>query len=295
MSAKVYIYTIIFLLVIFAFDLTHAWRNRNKITTAKSATKQISIYIAIAITFGILMRNWTTPEAQESFFAAWTMEYSLSLDNLFVFILIFRRLRIEQEKQEVALFAGISLSLVLRGICLIAGVALLNKFAFMNFGFAALLFYTAFNLLRNNETEWEEGKTLKWLRSRNIHGMRLAFYAIAITDLMFAFDSIPAVIGITKDPYVILTSNFLALMGLRQLYFLVERLVERLYYLGTGIGIVLLFISTKLIVSALQHYGITEISGIVLPIIETHQSLIFIASTLSLSVILSLIRKPEKH
>ena len=184
----------------------------------------------------------------------------------------------------------------MRALCLIAGVALLHRFAFINFFFAALLAYTAYHMGREGaeEDEWEENRIVKKLRERGIHGMTLALYAIALTDLMFAFDSIPAVLGVTNDIYVILTSNFMALMGLRQLYFLVERLVHRLYYLTAGIAVILFFIAFKLFTSALKSYGTKEIIGLKLPEIATHTSLIFIAGTLTVSTILSLLKKSDR-
>ena len=294
MNSKVITYTTVFVALLIAFDLIHAWRNRNKITSAKSASKQLAIYIFIAIIFGLLMRTWTSAAAQEAYFASWITEYSLSLDNLFVFIVLFKRLRIPQEKQEVSLFFGITLSLFLRAICLIVGVAILNKFAFVNFFFAALLAYTAFNMQHDDEQEdWHESKFITKLREKGISGLTLALYAIALTDLMFAFDSIPAVLGVTNDIYVILTSNFMALIGLRQLYFLVERLVVRLYYLSAGIAIILFFISFKLVVGTLEHYSIKTFFGLELPVIDIHQSLIFIAFTLAITTALSFMRKPE--
>ena len=292
MSFSTIALTLLFFSGLIAFDLRHSWKNRNRITTARIATKQISIYIAIAIIFGILMRFWTSESAQQAYFASWITEYSLSLDNLFVFIILFKKLRIPQEKQEIALFFGISMSLILRALCLIAGVALINRFVFINIIFALFLLYTSLHILRENGNEtWEPGRVLRKLTDRGVSGFRLALYAIAITDLMFAFDSIPAVLGITTDIYVILTSNFMALMGLRQLYFMVERLTDRLYYLSAGISVILGFIAFKLAGSALIHYQITEILGFKVPEIQTSQSLLFIGGTIAISTILSLVRK----
>lgn len=294
MSTEAIVYTFAFFAILITFDLLHAWKNRDQVTSAKRATHQVIIYILIAIAFGIFMRRWTSASAQEAYFASWITEYSLSLDNLFVFILLFKKLRIPQEKQEIALFFGISLSLILRAICLIAGVALLNRFAFINFVFAALLAYTAYSMQSGkNDDEWREGRLITKLRNRGFSGMTLALYAIAFTDLMFAFDSIPAVLGVTTDLYVILTSNFMALLGLRQLYFLVERLVNRLYYLSAGIAIILFFISAKLVIGALEHYGINEVFGLHMPKIDTHESLTFIAITLIATTLLSLMRKDK--
>ena len=294
MSKQSLIFTFIFFAILIAFDLSHAWRNRNKVTTTKSATTQVLIYVSIAIIFGLAMRNWTSSTAQASYFASWITEYSLSLDNLFVFIILFKKLRIPQEKQEMALFFGISLSLVLRAICLLAGVAILHRFAFVNFAFAALLAYSAFQMQRDNDNkdeEWKEGELLRHLRTRGIQGFQLSLYAIALTDLMFAFDSIPAVLGVTNDIYVILTSNFMALMGLRQLYFIVERLVNRLYYLSAGIALILFFISFKLVVGALKVYEVNSVLGLSVPEVSTEQSLVFIVVTLGVTTILSLMRR----
>jgi tellurite resistance protein TerC len=295
-DSRVYLITAVFLFFVLFFDLIHAWTQRDRDTTIKSATIMTILYISLAIAFGLLLPNWTTPVAQQAFFAGWITEYSLSLDNLFVFILIFNRLKIPKAKQELVLLFGIGLSLILRGIFLLFGVALVQRWTFMLFIFGIFLVYTAIQIFREDgEDEWEESRLLRYLKEKKFSLDVIALVAIATTDLMFAFDSIPAVIGITKDTYVILTANFFALMGLRQLYFLVEKLMTKVYYLGLGLGVILLFIGAKLIFEALLHYDIRKVAGIKIPEISLGQSLLTILLILIVTVGASLLRKQKPH
>ena len=296
MDAKVYLFTSLFLFSVLIFDLFHAWKLRSKETTIKSAALMTLFYISLAVIFGLLMPRWTSPESQQAFYAGWITEYSLSLDNLFVFILIFNRLKIPKAKQELVLLFGIGLSLVLRAIFLLFGVALVQRWTFMLFIFGGFLIYTAIQIFREDgEDEWEEGRFLRYMREKKFSLDVIALFAIATTDVMFAFDSIPAVIGITKDTYVILTANFFALMGLRQLYFLAERLMTKIYYLGLGLGVILLFIGAKLIFEALLHYDIHEVAGITIPEISLGASLLVILLILIVTVGASLLRKQKPH
>ncbi len=296
MDSKVYLFTALFFVALLSFDLLHAWTQRKKEPTFRSAGIMTLIYISIAIAFGLLMVRWTDPVAQQAFFASWITEYSLSLDNLFVFILIFARLNIPKQKQEMVLLFGIGLSLVLRAIFLLFGVALVQRWTFMLFIFGAFLIYTAIQILReDDDDEWEETRIMRFMRKKNFSLSAMAFLSIATTDVMFAFDSIPAVIGITTNTYVILTANFFALMGLRQLYFLVEKLMSKLAYLSLGLAVVLLFIGLKLNFEALHHYGYEKILGISIPVISLQVSLLVIISILSVTTIASLIKKQKPH
>lgn len=296
MDSRVYVFTTLFFLVLLSFDLLHAWTQRKKETTLRSATLMTLMYVSIAIGFGILMVRWTDPVAQQSFFASWITEYSLSLDNLFVFILIFARLNIPKQRQEIVLLFGIGLSLILRAIFLLFGVALVQRWTFMLFIFGGFLIYTAIQILREgDEDEWEETRIMRFMREKKYSLNAIAFLSIATTDVMFAFDSIPAVIGITTNTYVILTANFFALMGLRQLYFLVERLMSKLAYLSLGLAVVLLFIGLKLNFEALHHYGYEKIFGVTIPVITLQMSLIVIVSILGVTTIASLIKKQKPH
>ena len=253
-------------------------------------------YISLAVGFGLLLPQWSSPESQKAFFAGWITEYSLSLDNLFVFILIFQRLKIPKAKQELVLLFGIGLSLILRAIFLLFGVALVQRWSFMLFIFGSFLIYTAIEIFReDSKDEWEEGRLLKFMTKKNFSLNSIALITIATTDVMFAFDSIPAVIGITTDTYVILSANFFALMGLRQLYFLVEKLMTKLVYLSLGLGFILLFIGSKLVFEALHHYEIHKVLGITIPEINLETSLLVILLVLIVTTGASLIKRQKPH
>ena len=166
----------------------------------------------------------------------------------------------------------------------------------MLFIFGGFLIYTAIQIVREDgEDEWEETKIMRFMREKKFSINAIAFLSIATTDVMFAFDSIPAVIGITTNTYVILTANFFALMGLRQLYFLVEKLMSKLAYLSLGLAVVLLFIGLKLNFEALHHYGYEKILGIKIPVISLQASLITIVAILGITTIASLIKKQKPH
>lgn len=296
MDTRIYVVTGAFLASVLILDLFHAWTQRKKETSIAAATLMTLFYISLAVTFGFLLPNWSTPEAQKAFFAGWITEYSLSLDNLFVFILIFQRLKIPKAKQELVLLFGIGLSLILRAIFLLFGVALVQRWTFMLFIFGAFLIYTSIQIFREDgKDEWEEGKLLKFMTRKNFSLNSIALLTIATTDVMFAFDSIPAVIGITTDTYVILSANFFALMGLRQLYFLVEKLMTKLVYLSLGLGVILLFIGSKLVFEALHHYEVNQVLGVAIPVITLETSLIVIVMVLAVTTGASLIKRQKPN
>ena len=294
MNSRVYVLTALALASVLILDLLHAWTQRCKETSMKAASLMTVFYVSLAVAFGLLLPHWTSSDSQKAFFASWLTEYSLSLDNLFVFILIFSRLKVPKAKQELTLLFGISFSLVLRAIFLLFGVSVVQKWAFTLFFFGGFLIYTSIQIFREDpEDEWQEGKILKYLTRKQYSLNAIALVTIATTDLMFAFDSIPAVIGITKEPYIILCSNFFALMGLRQLYFLVEKLLKKLVYLSLGLAIILLFIGTKLIFEALHDYGITQLLGISIPVISLEVSLTFIVLVLLTITFASLLKRQK--
>jgi tellurite resistance protein TerC len=294
MNSRVYVLTALALASVLILDLLHAWTQRCKETSMKAASLMTVFYVSLAVAFGLLLPHWTSSDSQKAFFASWLTEYSLSLDNLFVFILIFSRLKVPKAKQELTLLFGISFSLVLRAIFLLFGVSVVQKWAFTLFFFGGFLVYTSIQIFREDpEDEWQDGKILKYLTRKQYSLNAIALVTIATTDLMFAFDSIPAVIGITKEPYIILCSNFFALMGLRQLYFLVEKLLKKLVYLSLGLAIILLFIGTKLIFEALHDYGITQLLGISIPVISLEVSLTFIVLVLLTITFASLLKRQK--
>ena len=296
MSATVWELTIAGLLVVLAFDLTLAVIRRNKETSIKEAAAWTIFYITAAIVFGISLGEWSTGQARSEFFAGWITEYSLSVDNLFIFILILARLKIEKTREQLVLLFGIILALVLRGIFIALGASVINRYTWVFFIFGAFLLFTAWKLIgESDHKEWEEGKLIAWLRKRGSSPMTIALVALAFTDLIFALDSIPAIFGLTKDPYIVFTANVFALMGLRQLYFLIGGLMQRLIYLTKGLSIILAFIGVKLIIEACHGVGIHTLFGFDIPHINTQFSLTVIVGTLVITTITSLIASGKSN
>ena len=290
MSSTVWQVTIVGLLAVLAFDLALAIIRRNKETSIKEATAWTIFYVSAAIVFGYSLGEWNTTQARGEFFAGWITEYSLSVDNLFIFILILARFKIEKTKQQLVLLIGIIMALVLRGIFIALGSAAISRYTWVFYIFGAFLLYTAYKLINESgEKEWKEGKIISWFRKRGASPLTIVLVAIAFTDLVFALDSIPAIFGLTKDPYIVFTANAFALMGLRQLYFLLGGLMTKLIYLTKGLAIILGFIGTKLIIEALHGNDIHKIFGVEIPKIYTQFSLTVILGTLVTTTIASLI------
>ena len=289
MSATVWEVTIAVLLAVLAFDLALAVIRRNKETSIKEATAWTVFYVSAAIAFGYSLGVWNTTQARSEFFAGWITEYSLSIDNLFIFILILARFKIDKTKQQLVLLIGIIMALVLRGIFIALGSAAISRYSWVFYLFGAFLLYTAYKLVsESGEKEWKEGKLITWFRNKGASPMAIVLVAIAFTDLVFALDSIPAIFGLTKDPYIVFTANAFALMGLRQLYFLLGGLMGKLIYLTKGLAIILGFIGVKLIVEALHGGDIHKIFGVEIPEISTQFSLLVIVGTLLITTIASL-------
>lgn len=294
MSSTVWELTIIGLLAVLAFDLTLAIIRRNKETSMREATAWTIFYITAAVIFGISLGQWSTNQARGEFFAGWITEYSLSVDNLFIFILILARFQVSKKKQQLVLLAGIVMALILRGIFIIIGSAVINRYSWVFYIFGAFLIYTAYKLFtEDEEKEWKEGKLITWFRNKGASPIVIVLVAIAFTDLIFALDSIPAIFGLTKDPYIVFTANAFALMGLRQLYFLLGGLMERLIYLNEGLSVILGFIGIKLVLEALHDSKIHYIFGVHLPEISTQFSLAVIITTLLVTTVASLVRSSK--
>ena len=290
MSATVWEVTIAVLLAVLAFDLALAVITRNKETSLKEATAWTIFYVSAASAFGYSLGVWNTTQARSEFFAGWITEYSLSIDNLFIFILILARFKIDKTKQQLVLLVGIIMALVLRGIFIALGSAAISRYTWVFFIFGAFLLYTAFKLINESgEKEWKEGRLIGWFRKKGASPLTIVLVAIAVTDLIFALDSIPAIFGLTKDPYIVFTANAFALMGLRQLYFLIGGLMSRLIYLTKGLSIVLGFIGVKLIIEAFHGIGIHTVFGLHIPEISLPFSLTFIIGTLTITAIASLV------
>jgi tellurite resistance protein TerC len=291
MSAHVWELTLGILLLVLAFDFAMAYRQRNVETSLSTAVKWTLFYIALAVGFGISLGQWADSQAQNEFFAGWLTEYSLSFDNLFVFVLILARLKVAKEKEQLVLLFGIAASLLLRGGFIALGSVIVSRFSWVFFFFGAFLIYTAYTLIKESEEEeWEEGKIISFLRKKGASTFTLALVAIAMTDVLFAFDSIPAIFGLTKDPYIIVTANIFALMGLRQLYFLIGGLMKKLVYLTEGLALILAFIGIKLLIEALHSQHWDHIGSFEIPHISLQVSLGFIIGTLTLTAVLSLLK-----
>ena len=289
MSITVWEITIAALLGVLALDLALAFLRRNKETSMKEAAAWTIFYVSAAIAFGYSLGIWSTTQARGEFFAGWITEYSLSVDNLFIFILILARFKIDKTKQQLVLLIGIIMALILRGIFIALGSAAISRFSWVFYIFGAFLLFTAYKLINESgEKEWKEGKLITWFRKKGASPLTIVLVAIAFTDLIFALDSIPAIFGLTKDPYIVFTANAFALMGLRQLYFLLGGLMNKLIYLTQGLAIILGFIGVKLIIEAIHGGGTHKILGVEIPEISTQFSLIVIVGTLVTTTIASL-------
>ena len=305
-SGTMWIATIIATLGVVAVDFVIVARRPHE-PSMREATLWVSIYIGLAVLFGLGLTYASGGDKGEQFFAGWLTEYSLSVDNLFVFLLIIAKFGVPRQYQQRVILIGIALSLILRGICIALGAEAIELFDWVFFIFGAFLVYTAWKLAvaDNDAEEFQEGPVLRAMSrvlptTEHYHGPRviarmdgsyfvtpmlLVMTAIAIGNTVFALDSIPAVFGLTQEPYIVFTATVFALMGLRQLYFLIGGLLDRLVYLSYGLAIVLGFIGVKLILEALHHRGAEWAPEI--PILV---SLGFIVGTLTLTAIASLIK-----
>ena len=291
-TQNAWILTASILAIIVAFDFTWAVARRNQNTTLKEATLWSFLYVSLAIAFGIHLGTWTDAQTQQEFFAGWLTEYSLSFDNLFVFVIILSRLKIEEKSKQLALLFGILIALVFRIIAITLGAAAIKQFEWIFFLFGAFLIYTAVHLFMEGSQEKEEekeSKLIEYLRAKGLKPFTIALLALGATDILFALDSIPAIFGLTDNVYVVVTANIFALMGLRQLYFLIGGLMQRLIYIGKGLSVILGFIGIKLLFHAFHAVDIHEIAGIKIPDITITQSLTVIVGVLAIATISSLV------
>jgi tellurite resistance protein TerC len=296
-STTNWIITIIALLVVVIVDFIWAIANREKETSMREVTIWSIFYVSLAIAFGVFMGYWLDPQSQKEFFAGWLTEYSLSFDNLFVFVIILTKLKISKERQQLALLIGILFALVLRVVAISVGAKVIAEFQQVFFLFGAFLIYTAIQLFiesGSKEHAEKDSKVVTYLSSKGIKPFTIALITLGATDLVFALDSIPAIFGLTQNVYIVITANIFALMGLRQLYFLIGGLMERLVHIGKGLSVVLGFIGVKLIFHAFHGIDVHEIAGFHVPEITISQSLIVIVSCLGIATVTSLISTREK-
>jgi len=283
-SSTEWLITIGVLGAVIIFDLILAIARRNKETTSREALGWTLFYVAAALAFGFLLPNWAPQEYRKEFIAGWLTEYSLSVDNLFVFIILLANLKIKKESQQLVLLYGIMIAIVLRVILIFLGVALVTRFTWVFFFFGAFLIFTAYKLVNEKEeVEGDEAKLVAFLRNRGFSNFGIALIALGVTDLIFALDSIPAILGLTTSTYVVITANIFALMGLRQLYFLLQGLMDRLIHLSRGLSFILAFIGVKMILHALHSIGLH------VPEVSLELSLAVIITTLTVTAITSLV------
>jgi tellurite resistance protein TerC len=296
-STTNWIITIAALLAVVTIDFIWAIANREKETSMREVTLWSIFYVSLAIAFGVFMGHWLDPQSQKEFFAGWLTEYSLSFDNLFVFVIILTKLKISKERQQLALLIGILFALVLRVVAISVGAKVIEEFQQVFFLFGAFLIYTAIQLFVESgaeEKDEKESKVVSFLSSKGIKPFTIALITLGVTDLVFALDSIPAIFGLTQNVYIVITANIFALMGLRQLYFLIGGLMQRLVHIGKGLSVVLGFIGVKLIFHAFHGIDIHEIAGIHIPEITITQSLIVIVGCLGIATTTSLISTRDK-
>lgn len=282
-SSTEWLITLAVLGTVIVFDLILAIVRRNKDTSPREALGWTLFYVLAAIAFGYLLPQWAPAEYRKEFFAGWLTEYSLSVDNLFVFIILLASLKIKKESQQLVLLLGIMIAIVLRAILIFLGVALVTKFSWVFFFFGGFLIFTAYKLVNEKEeVEGDEAKLVSFLRKRGFSNFGIALIALGVTDLIFALDSIPAILGLTTSSYVVITANIFALMGLRQLYFLLQGLMDRLVHLSRGLAFILAFIGIKMVLHALHEQGVH------VPEVSLELSLAVIITTLTVTAITSL-------
>jgi tellurite resistance protein TerC len=297
--------TVAFVVALLVLDFVVAARRPHHVGFKEAAAWSI-FYIGIAVLFGVMLLLVDSREAGVEYLTGWVVEKSLSVDNLFVFVIIMARFAVPDELQQRVLLFGIAAALVLRAIFIAIGAAVISLFSWAFVVFGAFLIYTAVQLYRHrNEdpdgdnpllqavqrrfpaTEDYRGTalTVKENGRRLITPLFIVFLAIATTDVLFAVDSIPAVFGITQDPFLVFTANAFALLGLRALYFLIAGLLDRLVYLALGLSVILAFIGVKLILTFLHEDISTAI-----PEVPTMLSLGVIVVVLTVTTVASLLR-----
>src|SRR5690554_835885 len=307
--------SLVVLSLIIVFDLILAYK-RPHIPSVKESSLWIAFYVSLALIFAALMFLLGDVEQGGQFIAGWLTEYSLSIDNLFVFIIIMARFSVPRKYQQEVLMVGIILAIVFRGFFILLGGAIIENYSWVFYIFGAWLLYTAWNqaFTSHEDEEEAENKIIGFLRKRIriterydeakvrtvIDGKKvftpilIVFIALGTTDVVFALDSIPAIFGITQDPFIVFTANIFALMGLRQLYFLLGDLIDRLVYLRFGIAFILGFIGVKLFLHALHENEVPFINGgqavAWAPEISTWTSLGVIVAAMVVAVVASIIK-----
>ncbi len=289
---------------------------RPHIPSMKESTLWVVFYVTLALVFAGLMFIIAGGEYAGQFLAGWLTEYSLSIDNLFVFVIIMARFSVPKRLQQEVLMVGIIIALIFRGVFIVLGAQLIQNFSWVFYIFGVFLLYTAWKQAFGHNEDAEDGETalITYMKrhisiSPEYHDSKLrtvidgkkvwtpmliVFIAIGTTDVMFALDSIPAIFGITQSPFIVFTANIFALMGLRQLYFMLGGLLERLHYLKYGIAFILAFIGVKLVLHAMHENELPFINNGQhiewAPEINTWTSLAVIVGAMIVSTVASLVK-----
>jgi tellurite resistance protein TerC len=306
--------TIAAILAMIVFDFVGHVRTPHAPTLRESATWS-AVYVGIAVLFGLGVLWFAGPEYGGEYFAGYITEKSLSVDNLFVFVLIMASFAVPRELQQKVLLFGIAFALVLRTIFILIGAAAIENFSWVFYLFGAILLYTAYVQARSGgkaEDHYEENGILRLVRrivpttddyhsdrlvtrllgKRHITPLMIALVAIGSADILFAVDSIPAIFGLTQETYLVFAANAFSLLGLRQLFFLIDGLLDRLVYLSYGLAVILGFIGAKLVIHALHTNELPFINGgehiTAIPEIPTWLSLVVILATLVVTTVASL-------
>jgi len=311
-STGVWVATLVVMVAVLAVDLLVVGRRPHE-PGMKEAGLWVGLYVALALAFGLGVWLAAGPTPAGEFYAGWLTEYSLSVDNLFVFVIIMTTFAVPAAHQQRVLTFGIVLALAFRVVFILLGAALLSLFSVMFLVFGLILIYTAIQLYRHRDQDPDADNALVRATRRIVpitddyrdgklftreNGKRVAtplfvvLVAIGSTDLLFALDSIPAVFGVTSETYIVFAANAFALLGLRALFFLVKGLLDRLIYLSSGLALILAFIGVKLAL----HWAHEDISTSVWEI-STNLSLVVIAVVLTVTTIASLVavrRDPSK-
>ncbi|WP_150953028.1 TerC family protein [Microbacterium testaceum] len=308
----IWIITIAITIAFFVFEFFAHVRKPHEPSIAESA-RWSAFYIGLALLFGVgigVFSGWTFGG---EYFAGYLTEKALSIDNLFVFLIIMTGFAVPKIYQQKVLMIGIVIALIMRGAFIAVGAALIENFSWIFYIFGALLLFLAYRqAFAHGESDPANGKFMRFVRrvlpvseeynddkltirkdgKRFVTPMLLVIIAIGFIDLVFAVDSIPAIYGLTNEAYIVFTANAFALMGLRQLYFLIGGLLERLVYLAQGLAVILAFIGVKLVFHALHVNELPFINGgeplLWVPEIPIWFSLLFIAATVAVATFLSL-------
>lgn len=305
--------------LILAADLLLVYK-RPHVPSLKESGLWVGFYVTLALIFALVMLILGGGEVAGQFVAGWLTEYSLSVDNLFVFVIIMGRFAVPPKYQQEVLMVGIIIALIFRGVFILLGAQLIESFSWIFYLFGAFLVYTAWNQAfgKEDDEEGTDNLLIRLLRRRVrisdtfdgskirtvIDGkkyftpMLIVFLAIGSTDLLFALDSIPAIFGITESPFIVFTANIFALMGLRQLYFLLGGLIDKLEYLKYGIAFILAFIGVKLVLHALHENDLPFLNGgEPVPVwdIDTLTSLAVIIVSMTVATVASLVKMRREH